>query len=172
MGLMLGAAPAALIPRLGLRKSMQTGGVVYAAGLLAIAFARTPAALVSCVLFMTLGCIALPALVSFVAAQAPPAERGALLGALETLQDLCDTLAFSGYGRLFAASIEPPAKLPGAVFLVAAALLSAATVATSMHARLHAIGRHKSHVRARWQLGCRVPEDGGVLARLSATRQL
>jgi len=125
IGLMIGVAPAALIPRLGLRTSMQTGGAVYAVGLLAIAFARTPAALVSCVLFMTLGCIALPALVSFVAAQAPPAERGALLGALETLQDLCDTLAFSGYGRLFAASIEPPAKLPGAVFLVAAALLSA-----------------------------------------------
>ncbi|EOD39992.1 hypothetical protein EMIHUDRAFT_223212 [Emiliania huxleyi CCMP1516] len=107
IGLMIGVAPAALIPRLGLRTSMQTGGAVYAVGLLAIAFARTPAAL-----------------------------RGALLGALETLQDLCDTLAFSGYGRLFAASIEPPAKLPGAVFLVAAALLSAflATVQSAFRA--------------------------------------
>ena len=63
-----------------------------------------------------------------------------------------------------------------AAALLSAAALSAATVATStaaaMYARLHAIRRHKPQVRARWQLGCRVPDDGGVLARLSATRQL
>lgn len=45
IGLMIGLAPPALIPRLGLKRSILAGGAVYSAGLLAIAFARTPGAL-------------------------------------------------------------------------------------------------------------------------------
>jgi len=125
IGLMIGIAPPLLIPRLGIHRAIQAGALVYAAGLLAISFVRTAGALVGSVLFMALGCIAIPALVSLIAEQALPAERGAMLGALQTLQDLCDAVAFSGYGRLFARSIQPPASAPGAVFLLAAGLLLA-----------------------------------------------
>ena len=95
--------------------------VVYAVGLLCTAFAHTPLKLVLSTLLTSVGCICIPALVAFIANQAEPAERGALLGALETLQELTDAFAHSSYGRIFGASITETArvKLPGAVFLAA-----------------------------------------------------
>ena len=61
-------------------------------------------------------------------AQADPAERGALLGAVETLQELMEAVGHSGYGRLFALCISEasPLKLPGSPFFVASGLLVAA----------------------------------------------
>lgn len=121
VGVMIAIAPAALVPRLGLRRSIVYGAVVYAVGLLCTAFAHTPLKLVLSTLLTSVGCICIPALVAFIANQAEPAERGALLGALETLQELTDAFAHSSYGRIFGASITETArvKLPGAVFLAA-----------------------------------------------------
>jgi MFS transporter, DHA1 family, tetracycline resistance protein len=62
------------------------------------------------------------------AVQAEPAERGALLGAVETLQELCEAVGHSGYGRLFAYFISDaaPVRLPGAPFIAAGSLMLAA----------------------------------------------
>lgn len=85
---MIAIAPPALVPHLGLKRSIEYGAVVYALGLLCTAFAHSPLKIIASTLLTSVGCICIPALVAFIANQAAPAERGALLGALETLQAL------------------------------------------------------------------------------------
>ena len=85
---MIAIAPPALVPHLGLKRSIEYGAVVYALGLLCTAFAHSPLKIIASTLLTSVGCICIPALVAFIANQAVPAERGALLGALETLQAL------------------------------------------------------------------------------------
>ena len=48
-----------------------------------------------------------------------------MLGGLETLQELCEAMGYSGYGRLFGYFISSaaPLKLAGAPFIAAAALM-------------------------------------------------
>jgi len=125
VGVMIAIAPPALVPRLGLKRSIEYGAAVYALGLLCTAFAHSPLKIIASTLLTSVGCICIPALVAFIANQAAPAERGALLGALETLQELCLAIAHSSYGRLFAFSISDaaPMRLPGAVFLAASAYM-------------------------------------------------
>ena len=88
VGVMIAIAPPALVPHLGLKRSIEYGAVVYALGLLCTAFAHSPLKIIASTLLTSVGCICIPALVAFIANQAVPAERGALLGALETLQAL------------------------------------------------------------------------------------
>lgn len=128
VGIMLAIAPKMLVPRLGLKHSIEVGCLVYGAGLLATAFAKTAPLLVYSVLFSSIGCIAVPALITFIANQAEPAERGALLGGIETLQEACLALAYVTYGRVFAHFIsdDAPFKLPGAPFVLASAVMAAA----------------------------------------------
>jgi len=128
IGIVLGLAPRFLVPTLGLRRSIEIGALVYSAGLLGTALSSTPTSLVSSVLFMSVGCICTVSLVAFIANQAEPAERGALLGAVETLQELCEAIAHPMYARIFAYFISDaaPVKLPGAPFLLASALFLAA----------------------------------------------
>jgi len=128
IGIMFLIAPGLLVPRLGLKRSIESGALIYGVGLLCTAFARTPPQLVWSVLLTSVGCIGTVSLVAFIANQADPAERGALLGAVETLQELMEALGHSGYGRLFAFAISDASalKLPGSPFLVASGLLLAA----------------------------------------------
>lgn len=128
IGLMFLVAPGLLVPRLGLRRSMEGGMLTYGLGMLAIAFARTPKTLVSSVFLSSVGCIGTVSLVAFISAQAPPNQRGALLGAVETLQELMEAFGHSFYGRFFAYCISDGSALaqPGAPFVLASALLLAA----------------------------------------------
>ena len=125
VGLMIAIAPATLVPRLGLRRSVELGALVYALGLVGTGLSTTPKALVYSVLTASLGCIALPALIAFIANQAAADERGAVLGGIETLNELCLALAHSAYGRTLALFIsdKAPLPLPGAPFLMAATFL-------------------------------------------------
>lgn len=127
-GVMFALAPKLLVPRLGLQRSIEIGALIYAAGLLGVGLSGTPAAVVGSALFSTIGCICTVSLVAFIANQAPAAERGALLGALETLQEGCEAFGHSGYGRMFALFIsdQAPVKLPGAPFVAATAFMLSA----------------------------------------------
>ena len=127
VGLMIAIAPATLVPRLGLKRSIEVGSVVYALGLLATAFANVPKWIVLSVLMSSVGCIAIPALIAFISNQAAPDERGALLGGVETLSELCLAIAHSTYGRTLALfiSANAPMKLPGAPFIMASVFILA-----------------------------------------------
>ena len=127
VGLMIAIAPPVLVPRLGLRRSIELGALTYATGLLAVGVSRVPRSVVVSVLLASSGCICIPSLIAFIANQAAPAERGALLGGLETLQELCEALAYPAYGRIFGYFISDTArvKMPGAPFLLATGVLLA-----------------------------------------------
>ena len=125
VGLMIGIAPATLGKALGLRKSIVAGALIYALGLALTAFAHVPKYLVLSTLVTSLGCICIHALIAFIANQAASDERGAVLGGIETLNELTLAIAHSGYGRTLALFIsdKAPMKLPGAPFVLASAIL-------------------------------------------------
>ena len=129
VGLMIAIAPATLVPWLGLKKSIEYGSLTYAIGLIGTALStKVPKHLVISVLVASLGCIAVPALIAFIANQAASDERGAVLGGIETLNELCLALAHSTYGRtlaLFISTKAPVANMPGAPFFLGAAFLIA-----------------------------------------------
>ena len=94
-----------------------------------VAFAPTPAAFVLAIFASAVGCACIPALVAIIAEQGGPGERGALLGGLGSLTELCGALGNPLYSRLFAYFISDaaPLKLPGAHFIAAALFLVMAT---------------------------------------------
>ena len=110
-------------------KSIEYGSLTYAIGLIGTALStKVPKHLVISVLVASLGCIAVPALIAFIANQAASDERGAVLGGIETLNELCLALAHSTYGRtlaLFISTKAPVANMPGAPFFLGAAFLIA-----------------------------------------------
>ena len=128
VGLMLAIAPRVVVPRLGLRRSITGGTLVFAAGLLGTAFAATAPHFFAAILVAAVGCACIPALVAVLTSQTAEGERGALLGGLASVDRLLGTLGTTGYARLFAYFISDavPFKLPGAHFVAAAGALAVA----------------------------------------------
>mmetsp|Transcript_38851 Transcript_38851/g.90865 ORF Transcript_38851/g.90865 Transcript_38851/m.90865 type:complete len:143 (+) Transcript_38851:207-635(+) len=122
---MLAITPRLLVPRLGLQRSIRLGILVFAAGQLANGLAATPPLFFGAIFLTSIGTVCLPATVAFLANMAAEEERGALLGGLQTLQELCSALALFLYGRLFAFAISEraPVRLPGIPFIAAAGFL-------------------------------------------------
>ena len=79
--------------------AIRGGALVYAAGKLAVGLADTPGRFFGAIWASSLGCVCVPALVAFLANTAAPAERGALLGGLQTLQELTAALGYPFYAR-------------------------------------------------------------------------
>ena len=134
---MLAIAPRLVVPRLGIGRSVFYGSMLFAAGQLATAFAPTPATFVLAILASAVGRACIPALVAIIAEQGGPGERGALLGGLGSLTELCGALGNPLYSRLFAYFISDaaPLKLPGAHFIAAALFLLMACVSSLSFSR-------------------------------------
>ena len=93
---MLALAPPIVVPRLGIGRSILYGSMLFAAGQLATAFAPTPATFVLAIFASAVGCACIPALVATIAEQGGPAERGAILGGVGSLTELCGALGNPG----------------------------------------------------------------------------
>lgn len=130
VGLMIAIAPATLGRKLGLKQSITWGSVLYAVGLLGTGLSGSARGVVISTLVSSVGCIAIPALIAFIANQAEPHERGAVLGGIETLNELCLAIAHSTYGRTLALFISDsaPFRLPGAPFVLASGCIMASLV--------------------------------------------
>jgi len=128
VGMMLAVAPRAVVPRIGVRRSVLLGTLVFALGQTCAGLAPTPAAFVIGVMITSVGCACIPALLGIIASTGDEAERGAVLGGLGSLQKLCAAATNSGYARVFAyfISAAAPVQIPGAPFLVSALLLACA----------------------------------------------
>lgn len=105
VGLILAICPKLIVPRLGLVNSVKAGTLIYALAFASIGLATTPNLFFLSVLACGVGSTAVPALVACLASNAKDNERGATLGALQTLQELCAAFAYPLYGRVFAYSI-------------------------------------------------------------------
>lgn len=124
VGLTLAVVPRLVVPRVGVEAAIKGGCLVYALGFLLAARASTPSGFVGAVAVCGAGAVAVPALTALVAAQAPADARGAVLGGLQTLQELASAVGFPLYGRLLARGLEPGSAVgPGAPFLAAAAFM-------------------------------------------------
>ena len=71
------------------------------------------------------GAVAVPALTSIVAGAADRNSKGAVLGGLQTLQELASAAGYPLYGRLLAKGLEGESDVPvGAPYFAAAAFLA------------------------------------------------
>jgi len=93
-----------------------------------MALSPTAMAFVSSIMVYATGCVALPALVALVADQAASNESGALLGSLQSLQELLAAIAYPTYSRVLAWGISDAHKMigPSAPFFIAAGILAIA----------------------------------------------
>ena len=140
VGLMLAIAPRLLVPRLGLRRAIQIGVLVFSVGLAATGLSPSPIGFVLGIFVVSVGCVCIPALQALLANLAPSGERGALLGALGSLTELDGAIGSTMYAAILATftSENPPIKgLPGMHFFVASAVLIAAYAVVS-----HAFSAH------------------------------
>jgi DHA1 family tetracycline resistance protein-like MFS transporter len=125
VGLMLAVGPRILVPRLGLRNSILSGLLIFAMGLTGSGLSPTPGGFVASIGVVAIGCVCLPALQALLANLAPPGERGALLGAVGSLNELTGGIGSTLYASILAlfTSDIAPLPIPGMHFLLAASLL-------------------------------------------------
>ena len=126
---MLAVVPRFVVPRVGVEAAARVGALVYALGFGLAALAPSGKAFVASILVCGCGAVAVPALTAVVASCAEPATRGAVLGGLQTLQELASAAGYPIYGRLLARGLKPESSVgPGLPFVAAAAWMVLASL--------------------------------------------
>ena len=125
VGLMLAVAPRLLVPRFGLKNAVLGGLLLLAAGLSSTGLAPTPGGFVGSIFVVSVGCVCIPAVQACLTNLAKPGERGALLGALGSLNELTGAIGSTVYAAVLAlfTSDRAPLPLPRFHFFVGAAAL-------------------------------------------------
>lgn len=124
VGLMLAVVPRLVVPKLGVVKAANVGCLVYALGFVLAALAPTGGKYVAAIILCGFGAVAVPALTSLVAGAAGRDSKGAVLGGLQTLQELASAAGYPLYGRLLARGLQAESGVPmGAPYFVAAGFL-------------------------------------------------
>lgn len=113
-----------IIPKLGQKRSVYAGLIVYAFGLLLIAFATKGWMMFAFMVPLGLGGIAGPALQGIISSQVPPNEQGELQGALTSMISITSIIGPVLMTSLFSyfTSANAPVNFPGAPFLMGAIL--------------------------------------------------
>uniref|UniRef100_A0A7S4N6C5 Major facilitator superfamily (MFS) profile domain-containing protein n=2 Tax=Odontella aurita TaxID=265563 RepID=A0A7S4N6C5_9STRA len=122
---MVGIVPRILVPILGLQSAILFGLLVLAAGLVGAGLSPTPQGFVFSIFVVSVGCVCNPALQALLANLARPGERGALLGAVGSLNELTGAMGSTLYAVILGlyTSEKAPLPLPGMHFLVGAGFL-------------------------------------------------
>jgi DHA1 family tetracycline resistance protein-like MFS transporter len=126
VGLMLAVAPRLLVPLLGMKNAILSGLLVFAAGLATTGLAPTSTGFVMSIFVVSIGCACIPALQAVLSNLAAPGERGALLGAVGSLNELTGAIGSTMWASTlakFTSDNAPIPNLPGMHFMVAAGLL-------------------------------------------------
>lgn len=112
-------------PKLGNERSIYTGLAIYAAGMLAFAFANQSWMMFAFMVPYCLGGIAGPALQAVLAGRVPPNEQGELQGALTSMMSATSIVGPLLMTSLFAWFTRPeaPVHFSGAPFLLGSVLL-------------------------------------------------
>jgi MFS transporter, DHA1 family, tetracycline resistance protein len=113
-----------IVPRLGEKKSIYLGLVLYAVGMAVCASSTTTWMVFAGVVPLALGGLAGPTLQSLMSAQVPPNEQGELQGTLTSLISIDAIIAPLIFPQLFYffTSDKAPVEIPGAAFYCAALL--------------------------------------------------
>ena len=127
-----------LMPRLGERRMMLTGVALLIFGYVVFGLAPTGWTFLAGIPFLCLGGLAGPPAQSMITHQVGPTEQGRLQGALSSLQSLAGIFGpalFANVFALFIGSHAPTHRLPGAAFVLAAAVALAALLLTARATR-------------------------------------
>jgi len=150
VGIMIALVQAGLIriiiPRLGQKRSIYFGLILYAFGFICFAFATQGWMMYAFVVPFSLGGIAGPALQGVMTSQVPPNEQGELQGAITSLISVTTIVGPLMMTQLFAYFTSPKAfyYFPGAPFLMGALLTIVAVLFTMKSlARFH---RHEKFI--------------------------
>jgi DHA1 family tetracycline resistance protein-like MFS transporter len=123
-----------LVPRLGERRMILAGLVLLTAGYAVFGFAPDAWIFLLGIPFLCLGGLSGPPAQSMITHQVDPGEQGRLQGALTSLQSCAGIFGPALFANLFAVFISdhaPVKHLPGAAFVLAAALIAAALAVTA-----------------------------------------
>jgi DHA1 family tetracycline resistance protein-like MFS transporter len=138
VGLCSGLVQALLVrrwmPWLGERRMLLAGVALLIVGYALFGLAPTGWSFLAGIPFLCLGGLAGPPAQSMVTHQVSPGEQGRLQGALSSLQSLAGIFGpalFANVFALFIGSHAPTLRLPGAAFVLAAALVLAALLLTA-----------------------------------------
>lgn len=125
-GIVQGGLVRAIIPRLGLARSVYAGLGLYSIGLLLYAAATRTWMVFAVTVVYCLGGIAGPALQGIISTQVPPGEQGELQGALTSLMSLTAIVGPPLMTNTFAWFTGPraPVYLPGSALLLGGILTS------------------------------------------------
>ncbi len=120
-----------LIPKLGEKKSVIYGMVMYFLGMLLFALAQNTTMMLSFIAVYTLGGIGGPTMQGIMSRQVPMNQQGELNGGITSMIALTSVLGPLIMNNLFAyfTSNEAPIELPGAPMLLGALLIFFATLA-------------------------------------------
>jgi len=124
VGLMLAIAPRILVPLLGLSNSILYGFLIAFVGYFVAGLSPTPGSFVFSIVIIAIGCTCFPALQALLANLANPNERGALLGAVASMNELVAAIGSTMYASILGVftSDAAPLPLPGMQFMVGAVL--------------------------------------------------
>ena len=119
-----------LVTKFGERRAMQTGLWFNVAGFIAYALASTGLAFWSAIPLGALGGLSGPPMQGLMTRQVTPTEQGQLQGALGSIRGVAFMIGPLLFSSLFASSIGPYRRwhLPGAPYLLAAVLMTIATI--------------------------------------------
>ncbi len=125
VGTSVAIAPRLLVPLLGMRLAILAGLLVFGVGLSVVALAPTPMSFMMGILVVSVGTVCMPSLQAFITNMAQPEERGAVLGALGSVEMLTAAIGSTMYSSILAYAVSETNRLqlPGLHFLVAAALV-------------------------------------------------
>lgn len=127
VGMMLAVAPRIFVPLLGLRRAILSGLLIFAAGLVGTGLSPSPPGFIFGIWVSAIGCMCLPAFQALLANLADPSQRGALLGAVGSVNELTGAIGSSLHAKVLATftSANPPLPVPGMHFVFGAAMLVA-----------------------------------------------
>ncbi len=129
-GLVQGLLIRATLPKLGMKKSIAIGLLLYSIGLFLFAFANQSWMMFAILVPYCLGGIAGPALQGLISNQIPPNEQGELQGGLTSLMSVTSIIGPPLMTTLFAwfTSKNAPVAFPGAPFLAGGILMLLSTL--------------------------------------------
>ena len=123
VGTSVALAPRLLVPLLGLKNSILAGLLIFATGLSVVGLAPTPSSFMYGILTVSVGTVCMPSMQAFITNMAQPEERGAVLGALGSIEMLTAAIGSTMYSSILAHVSSTASALKGMHFLVAASLV-------------------------------------------------
>lgn len=120
------------VPLLGMRGAIVAGLAIFGLGLSMVGLAPSPNSFMAGILTVSVGTVCMPSMQAFITNMAAPEERGAVLGALGSVELGTAAIGSAMYSSILSHVSSKPSSLQGLHFLVAAALVAGGAVVSGL----------------------------------------